>query len=72
MTKKQKDKMARLTTNHMTEWMRTRKRIEQELSDSQGRICVCGAIATSLHVLRCAKFREKVNVETIKRLEHLL
>ena len=72
MTKKQKDKMSRLTTNHLTEWTRTRRSIETELSGSQGRICVCGAIATGLHVSRCAKFREKVNVETIKRLEYLL
>ena len=72
MTKKQRDEMARLTTNHLTEWMRMRKRVEGEVSDAQGMFCVCGSLATGLHESRCAKFREKVNVETIKRLEHLL
>lgn len=38
-------------------------------SDSQEIFCCCGKIATGLHEQNCMKFREKVEKETLRRLE---
>ena len=49
-----------------------RGRVFNELSDAQTMWCCCGKLASSLHENSCAKFRRKVEDETLKRLSYLL
>lgn len=66
------DKLAYITNNHLSEWMRTRRIVSDEISDSQAMFCCCGRLATGLHEMNCQRFTKKVNAATVKRLAHLL
>jgi len=66
------EKLAYIQDNHFSEWLKTRKEVEYEISDSQSMFCVCGKLATGLHESCCKKFQNKITSETLKRLEHLL
>lgn len=50
----------------------TRNQVKEELSERQPMFCCCGKLATGLHEANCKKFNNKVDVEVIKRLQHLL
>jgi hypothetical protein len=66
------EKVEALQTNHSSEWYSTQRKVRDELSDGQELICVCGRLATGFHEMTCRKFAKKVNMETVKRLQHLL
>lgn len=67
-----KEKIALLQDKHFAEWYKTRSQVEKQLSDEQTLYCCCGKLATGMHERFCNKFRNKVNKETVKRLEHLI
>lgn len=66
------EKIRHLEKEHFSEWLDTRRKVDDELSEKQGMWCVCGRLATGLHERHCKRFNNKVNSETIKRLKHLL
>ena len=72
MTARQRDLMLTLEDKHFSEWVKTHIIVERECSDKQAVFCICGRIASSLHESHCAKFRDLVNRETVKRLQHLV
>lgn len=67
-----KQKLQYLQDNHFSEWLKTRRQVEIELSNSQSMFCVCGRLATGLHETHCRKFSKKVTSETMKRLSNLI
>ena len=69
---KLQEKLIYLGDNHLSEWLKTRREVEDELSDKQSMFCVCGRLATGFHENSCRKFRSKVDSEVVKRLEHFL
>lgn len=69
---KQSEKIETLRQNHLSEWMKARKIVDDELSRKQSTFCVCGKLATGLHEMNCRKFNQLVNKETAKKLNHLL
>lgn len=66
------EKLNYLFDNHLSELLKTRREVEDELSKKQAVFCVCGALATGLHESYCRKFRKKVDSEAVKRMKHLL
>ena len=69
---KKLEKIDYLQENHLREWIKTRAKVEQELSDAHIIFCECGNLATGSHESSCRKFKNKIINETIKRLSHLL
>lgn len=69
---KLRDKLDLLQTNHMGDWLKVRRSVEDELSSQQAMWCLCGRLATGLHESHCTRFRNKVTRETVKRMKHLL
>lgn len=69
---KESEKIEILRDKHFSSWLMTRKKVKDEVSDSQTMFCVCGKLATGLHEETCRKFNKKINSETVKRLAHLL
>lgn len=53
-------------------FVKTRNHVQHELSERQTMFCCCGKLATGLHEAHCKKFKNKVDAEVIKRLQHLL
>ena len=66
------EKLTYLQDNYFKEWLEMRQKVENEISNKQAMFCLCGRIATGLHESNCLKFRDKVNSETLKRLDYLL
>jgi len=66
------EKITYLQENHFGEWLKTRREIEEVISNSQGMFCVCGRLATGLHERTCRKFANKVTTETVKKLLYLI
>lgn len=66
------DKIRHLEEHHFSEWLDTRRAVENEFSSQQSMWCVCGRLATGLHERYCKRFNNKVNSETVKRLQHLI
>lgn len=66
------EKLAYLQDNHFGEWLSTRQKVQDELSEKQSKFCMCGKLATGLHESNCKKFNNKVTSETVKRLQHLI
>lgn len=66
------DKIELLQNQYFIEWLETRRKVERQLSDEQVMYCVCGRLATGFHENNCRKFKNKVNVETVKQLSYLL
>lgn len=61
-----------LQMNHLSEWLKTRKEVENELSNRNGMFCVCGRLATGFHEMNCRKFIKLVTNTTADRLKHLI
>ena len=72
MTARQKHLMFVLQDEHFADWVNTHRKVWDECSDKQEMWCVCGRLATGLHENNCSKFRDLVNRETVKKLEHLV
>lgn len=72
MTKRQKELLAVIQDKHFGDWLKTRREVEDEISNRQSMFCVCGRLATGLHESHCRKFSDKVTIETIGRLKHLV
>ena len=70
MNKKQK--LNYIQDHHFSEWLKTRRQIENEMSDNQTMMCICGRLATGSHEGNCIKFKNKVRDETLKKLEYLI
>ncbi len=66
------EKLYYLQTNHMGEWLKTRREVDEQVSSSYPMICICGRLATGFHEMNCTRFRNRVTSETVKRLKHLL
>lgn len=66
------EKLSYLQDKHFSDWLTTRKQVEDELSDRQAILCVCGRLATGLHESNCKRFQKKVTSETVARLAHLI
>lgn len=66
------DKIEYLQKNHWSDWVKTFKQVEQELSDRQTYFCLCGRLATGLHEMNCQKFLARLRRETVKRLSKFL
>jgi len=69
---KKEEKIRYLIKNYFDKWTITRTTVEDELSEKQSMICVCGRLATGLHERNCKKFQNNVNGKTVKRLKHLI
>lgn len=69
---KKEEKINYLQENYYTEWIATRKSVEEELSERQRVFCICGCLATGLHENSCKRFQNNVNGETVRRLKHLI
>lgn len=65
------EKLQFLQDNYLSEYLKTRQIVEDELSNSNSLFCICGRLTTGLHESGCRKFQNKVTSETIKRLEYL-
>lgn len=61
-----------LQDNHLGKWLSARQAAEQELSDKHQLFCVCGKLATGLHMGGCRKFHKEVNNATLEKLTELL
>jgi len=68
----QKEKITALKDNHLSEWLKTRRITEDELSQRQSTFCICGKLATGFHERGCTKFNLFVEKETMKKLGHLV
>ena len=66
------DKIIYLEGAHFQEWIKTRQEADQYVSDQHPMWCVCKRLCTGMHERSCRRFQNKVNSETVKRLEHLL
>ena len=66
------EKILFLKRNHFSEWARVRGITEDELSQKQPAICICGRLATGFHERSCKKFNTVVDKTTAKKLLHLL
>ena len=69
---KLQEKLDYLQTNYMGEWLKTRQKIWDELSEKYPIICVCGRLCTGLYENNCRKLQNKITSETIKELKYLL
>lgn len=69
---KKHEKLAYLKNADFGLFVKTRQMVFDELSDQQTMFCCCGKLATGLHESYCTKFNNKVDVEVINRLRHLL
>lgn len=67
-----KDKVEWLKTHFFSDFISTRERVFNELSDKQSIFCVCGKLATGLHERSCRRFNKVVDSETVKRLNNLI
>ncbi len=65
------EKIKTLQDKHLGEWLKTRRRVDEELSEKQKMFCICGKLATGLHERTCRKFNQLIDKETMRRLEHL-
>lgn len=65
-------KLEYFQNNYFSEWFKARQETENELSNHQDLMCICGKLATGLHESNCKKFRNKIISESIKKLEYLL
>lgn len=54
---------------HFSEWVTTRQKVEDEISDRQTMFCICGRLATGLHESSCQKLRREVDRQTLVRLK---
>lgn len=66
------EKLAYLKKVDLELFLRIRQVVKSELSDKQTIFCCCGKLATGMHEDCCKEFNNKVDIETIKRLEYLL
>ena len=66
------EKLKVLQNKHFAEWIRTRRDVEEYLSNKQSMLCLCGRLATGLHERHCGKLQNKIISETVKKLEHLI
>lgn len=66
------EKIRLLENDHFGDWIDTRMKVVDELSDGQSTWCVCGRLATGLHERSCRRFNNKVNSETVKRLHRFI
>ena len=64
--------MSELEDKHFSIWLKTRQEVSNEMSDKQSMFCICGKLATGFHESSCSKFKNKVNIETTKRLSYLI
>lgn len=69
---KKHEKLAYLKDADFGLFVKTRQIVFDKLSDQQTMFCCCGRLATGLHENNCSKFNNKVDAETINRLNHLL
>lgn len=67
-----KDKIEWPKTHFFSDFILTRERVFNELSDRQSMFCMCEKLATGLHERYCKKFNKAVDSETVKRLNHLI
>ncbi len=66
------EKLDYIQTNHMGEWLKTRRETADYVSSQYPMICICGRLATGFHEMNCTRFRNRVKSLTVKKLEHLL
>ena len=66
------EKLTFIQDNHFGEWLKTRKEVDEEVSNEHKMWCVCKKLCTGLHEMNCKKFQNKVTNKTLKRLKHLL
>ena len=66
------EKLAYLKEVDFDLFIKTLNQVRKELSDGQSIFCCCGKLATGLHEAHCTKFKNKVEAEVIKRLQHLI
>lgn len=65
---KLEEKIDFLQTNHLSEWLKTRSEVQEEISNRQSMFCVCKRLASGFHEMNCRKFHQVVTNETAKRL----
>lgn len=69
---KKHEKIAYLKDTDFGLFVKTRQMVFDELSEQQTMFCCCGRLATGIHERFCTKFNNKVDAETIYRLDYLL
>lgn len=69
---KKSEKLEVIKSKNLDLFVKTRQQVFNELSDQQTMFCCCGKLATGLHESHCRRFNDKVDSETIKRLDFLL
>ena len=65
------EKLAYIQEYHFSDWLKTRREVEDDLSDRQGMFCLCRRLTTGLHESHCKRFQNKITSETVKRLKGL-
>ena len=66
------EKLQFIQDHYFSEWLRTRSKVEEELSNNQSTFCICDRLATGLHESCCKKFNDAVTKKTLKELKYLL
>jgi hypothetical protein len=66
------EKINYLKENHSHEWISERQKTEDEISDKQPFVCVCGKLATGFHEMNCRKFQKLVDKLTAKKFSGIL
>ena len=66
------EKIEWLKSHFFADFISTREKVFNDLSDRQSMFCICGKLATGLHELNCSKFRKVVDKEVLIRLSYLL
>lgn len=65
------EKIEKLKDNNLSEWLKTRQSMLNEMSNKQPIFCTCGKLATGLHESTCRKFNKEVDNQTLKKLSKL-
>lgn len=61
-----------LCQNYPKEWLKIYEEIRKELSEKCYMFCFCRKLCTGMHETYCARFKNKVISESLKKAKHLL
>ena len=67
-----KEKLKYLKQNHYDIYRSERNKIEEQEIDNLDILCLCGRLATGLHLRSCSKFQTLVSKKTVNNLQHLI
>ncbi len=65
-------KLEYIQENHFSKWLKTRREVNEVVSEMYPMFCLCGKLCTGLHESHCRKFQNKVTDLTLEKLKHLI